>query len=32
MPEPQEWALLLIAGAGSLWLLWRIRQRGFAVA
>jgi len=32
MPEPEEWALLLIAGAGSIWLLWRIRQRGFAVA
>ena len=32
MPEPQEWALLLIACAGSIWFLWRIRQRGDAVA
>jgi hypothetical protein len=31
VPEPHEWALLLIAGAALIWLFYRSRQRLAAV-
>jgi hypothetical protein len=32
LPEPHEWALIIIACAALMWLMWRHRQQQMAIA